>query len=231
LLDALPIFKYNEQKERCVLMPDSKAKLMPDSIGTLSRNDEMTLEQIILLLRQEYEEQTVQKLVRNFCLETTSDDISKKGMEYLYMNGYFDDLQRLIIRNKSSESDSNRKWADVYQLTLDRKQMRYSANEILRRANTFQTEEPELKCLLEFIKTSIYFRQNEYGKLGNIMEKQQNLFEKIEDGFLLGFFHTRLYHNLFIYYLVRNEVIIARKYAFRVLTQTNNPETEISLHM
>src|SRR5699024_10384020 len=38
-------------------------------------------------------------------------------------------------------------------------------------------------------------------------------------------------HNLFIYYLVRNEVIIARKYAFRVLTQTNNPETEISLHM
>ncbi|TFJ92239.1 AimR family lysis-lysogeny pheromone receptor [Lentibacillus salicampi] len=212
-------------------MPNSRAKLMSDSIVSLSGNNELTLEQILLVLRQEYDERTVQQLVGKFCLEATSDDIRKKGMEFLFTNGRYDDLQRLIIKNKSSESSSNRNWADVYQLTLDRKKRRYSAHDILRSANTMQTDEPELKCLLEFIKTSIYYRWNEYGKLGNIMEKQQNLFEKINDGFLLECFRSRLYHNLFIYYLYRNEVIIARKYAFRILTHTVNPETKISLHM
>ncbi|HLR61494.1 MAG TPA: AimR family lysis-lysogeny pheromone receptor [Lentibacillus sp.] len=204
---------------------------MPDSVAALSTDDKLRMEQILLILRQDYDEHTVHQLMRKICYETISGEIRKKGMEFLYMNGYYDDLQQLIIRNKSSESLSIRNWADVYQLMLDRKQRRYPENEILTRADTFQTEEPELECLLEFIKTSIYFKRCEYGRLGNIMEKQQYLFGKIDDGFLLEFFRSRSYHYSFIYYLARNEVIIARKYAFRVLMQTANPETKISLHM
>ncbi len=63
------------------------------------------------------------------------------------------------------------------------------------------------------------------------MERQQKLFDKIEDRFLLSFFHVRLNQNLFVYYLVRNEVIIARKYAFQALNQVTNPMTKISLHV
>lgn len=197
----------------------------------VSNFDQLTLEQVLLVVEQEHDKVTAQQLTRKFCLETTSDDIKKKGMEFLYMNGYYDDLQQLISKNKASENSSNQKWADIYQLTLDRKQKLSSDHEILKHVNTLETEEPELICLLEFIKVSIYFGQNEYGKLGNILEKQQNLFEKISDSFLLSLFHDRLYHNLFVYFLVRNEVIIARKYAFRVLTRTTNPKTKISLHM
>ncbi|SFB26769.1 hypothetical protein SAMN04488072_11266 [Lentibacillus halodurans] len=202
-----------------------------DLLINLSNNDELTLEQVMLVLEKEHDEQTVEQLIRKFCLETTSDNTQKKGMEYLYMNGYYDDLQQSIIKNKSSKNPSNQKWAEVYQLTLDRKQRRYSDQEILRHVNAMKTDEPELKCLLEFIKVTVYYGRGEYGKLGNILEKQQYLFEKINDHFLLEFFHDRLYHNLFVYFLVRNEVIMARKYAFRVLTRTTNSKTKISLHI
>ncbi|GGJ91707.1 hypothetical protein GCM10007063_12910 [Lentibacillus kapialis] len=212
-------------------MSSFRTNMMPDSIADLAMDNELGIEQILLILRQHYDEHTVRQLMRQFCHETTSEEIRKKGMEYLYMHGFYDDLQQLIIKNRLSKSPSNHKWADVYQLTLDRKQRRYPDNEILRCVQTFQTEEAELECLLEFINTSIYFKRCEYGRLGNIMDKQQNLFGKINDAFLLEFFYIRLYHNLFVYYLVRNEVIMARKYAFRVLTQTTNPEIKISLHI
>ncbi|MFD1362049.1 AimR family lysis-lysogeny pheromone receptor [Lentibacillus salinarum] len=212
-------------------MPNSKASRMSDSIITLSNHNQLTMEQILLMWRQEHEEETVQQLVRQYCLETTSDDIRKKGMEFLYMNGFYDDLQQLIDKNKSLSNPSNQKWAEVYQLTLDRKQKRYRDEEILRRIKTMKTEEPELECLLEFIKVTIYYGRFAYGELGNILEKQQQLFDQIRDGYLLKFFRDRLYHNLFVYYLVRNEVIMARKYAFRVLTRIANPKTKISLHI
>ncbi|QKY70464.1 AimR family lysis-lysogeny pheromone receptor [Lentibacillus sp. CBA3610] len=212
-------------------MQNFEVKEDTDAFESLPNRDPLTLEQVLLVLQQEHDEATVQQLIRKFCLETTSEDIRKKGMEFLYMNGHYDDLQQLININKASEKFSNQQWADVYQMTLDRKQARYSDHVILKRVEGLKTEEPELKCLLEFIKVSIYFARNEYGKLGNIMEKQQYLFDKINDGFLLDFFYDRLYHNLFVYFLVRNELIIARKYAFRVLTRTKNPKTKINLHM
>lgn len=211
-------------------MQNSKVKQNP-SIMTLGNHEQLRLEQLMPILRQDHDEKTVKQLVRQFCLETTSDDIRKKGMEFLYMNGYYDDLQRLVIKNKSSVNPSNRKWAEVYQLTLDRKRRRYSGNEILKHAIDMQTDEPELKSLLEFIKLAVFYGRNEYGKLGNILEKQQYLFEKIHDNFLLEFFQDRLNRHLFVYYLVRNEVIMARKYAFRMLTRTTDPKTIINLHM
>ncbi|WP_010531602.1 AimR family lysis-lysogeny pheromone receptor [Lentibacillus jeotgali] len=212
-------------------MSGFRFNLMPDSIAALSTDDELKIEQILLILRQDYDEHAVHQLMRKFCHETTSEEIRKKGMEFLYMYGYYDDLQRLITKNRSSESPSNRKWAEVYQLTLDRKQRRYPANDVLRKASKFRTDETELKCLIEFIKLAVYFSRHEYGMLGNILEKQQQLFEKVTDCFMLAFFHNRLDQNLFVYYLVRNEAIIARKYAFRALKEATSPITKISLHI
>ncbi|WP_164667601.1 AimR family lysis-lysogeny pheromone receptor [Virgibacillus doumboii] len=209
----------------------SKADLMPDSMITISNNDRLTLGQVAQMLSYEHEVQTAKELTRKFCLQSSSDEVQKTGMEFLYMNGYYEDLELLIKKNKESINRSNQKWAKVYQVTMDRKLNRYPLNELLMRAERIKTDDPALKIVIEFIKISIYYSLSEYGKLGNFLEKQQRLFEKVEDQYLLSFYNLRLYQNLFMYYLVRNEVIMARKYAFRMLNQSTNPDTISRTHI
>ncbi|SEP73917.1 hypothetical protein SAMN05216232_0739 [Virgibacillus subterraneus] len=208
----------------------SKANLMPNSIITMTSNNQYTLEQVLQVLKQEHDEQTANRLARNFCLQTTSNEISKKGMEFLYMNGYYHDLQKLINKNKVSDCISNQKWAAVYQVTIDRKYKRYSPSETIKQLGNIVTDEPALQCLIEFVKINIYHSMNDYSQFGNSLEKQQYLFEKIEDRFLLSLFQIRLNQSLFVFYLIRNEVIMARKYAFRVLNDTTCPKTKINVH-
>ncbi|WP_099159421.1 AimR family lysis-lysogeny pheromone receptor [Virgibacillus ndiopensis] len=202
-----------------------------NSLMTIPNNGELSLEQVRLLLAHEHDDQTVLELMRKFCLQTTSADISKKGMEFLYMNGFYNDLQLLINKNMKSANKSNRNWAVVYQLVIDRRLARYKPLEILKTIKRIKTDEPELKCVIEFVKITVYYELSEFGEIGNFLDKLQHLFEDVEDPLLVSYFNIRLYQNLFVYYWVRNELIMARKYAFRVLNHTTNIKTKVNLHI
>ncbi|WP_163969523.1 AimR family lysis-lysogeny pheromone receptor [Oceanobacillus halotolerans] len=208
-----------------------KSDLMPNSAISLTMPNELSLDQVILLLKQEHDPETANELTRKFCIQSDSDEINKKGMEFLYVNSYLEDLQQLVNKNKASSSISNRKWAAVYQLFLERKRQLTPVSELLRRAEWIETNEPELKCLLEFFKIYIACERREFGDIGNFLEKQQYLFDNINDSFLISYFRIRLYQVLFIYYWKRNELIMARKYAFRALNNIPSVRSKINLHI
>src|SRR5699024_2710998 len=145
-------------------------------------------------------------------------------------NGYTADLQNLIIKNKNSLNQSNQEWADVYQVLIDRRYRRHETHIYLRRLKNIKTDDPQLKCLIELSKVALYYDQNEFGKIGNFLDIQHNLFNQIKDDFLFSSYRLKLYQHLFVYYWVRNELIMARKYAFRALNETNSVLTKASLH-
>ncbi|PAV31339.1 hypothetical protein CIL05_01410 [Virgibacillus profundi] len=204
---------------------------MHSSTIFLTNTDALTLEQLMELLTQKHDDQTVVKLMRKYCLKSTSNDIQKKGMEFLYINGFYEDLAILIQKNKESASASNRNWAEVYDSMMDRKQKKCAPYQVIQRVQKIKSTEPELQCLIEFAKVTSYYDMNEYNKLGNFLEIQQQLFESIEDRLLISYFNIRLHQTLFFYYLSRNELIIARKYAYRALNETGNIRTKIGLHI
>jgi hypothetical protein len=204
---------------------------MPEDMTPISESAELTIGQIILLLSQEHEEHEVIDLTRKFCLQSTSNEIKRKGMEFLYMNGFYEDLRVLITKNQLSNNPSNQLWSEVYQIIMDRRDKKYSAGEMRTRLEEMNPTEPELKCLIELVIVDTYFSQRDFGKFGNFLNKQQELFEPIQDNFILASFNLRTYQKLFFFYWKRNELIMARKYAFRALNQTNNPTTKINLHM
>lgn len=197
----------------------------------VSDKENLSLRELMELLYMEHPEETVQELTRKYCLQSNSNDILKKGMEFLYINGYYDDLEILIKRNNKSNISSNHMWAAVYQNILDRRLKKCSPLESLQRINKIETKDPELKCLVEFFKVTTYYELNQFSQLGNFLAIQQELFLAIEDKLLLSFFKIRLNQILLTYHLTRNELIMARKYAFRILNQTKNPRTIASMHI
>lgn len=201
------------------------------SILDTTHNGNISLAHVISMLSTQHDEQTVLELVRKFCLQSTNNDIMKKGMEFLYMNGFYEDLPILINKNRKSNRKSNIQWAEIYQLMIDRKLTRSTPIVILHHVISLQCDEPEIRCLIEFLKISSHYDMHNFGKLGDFLDKQAYLFAAVNDPLLLSFFNIRLYEVLFTYYWVRNETIIARKYAFRVLNLTQNPRTKAAINI
>lgn len=192
---------------------------------------ELTLKQLMEKLKKEHDHQNVIELMRKYCLQFPSQNIMKTGMEFLYINGFYDDLQQLIKKNAQLDNPSNQQWAAIYQLIIDRRRKRYSPHQLLQTINQMNTTEPELRCLMEFVKVTAYYDLNQFSKIGNFLHVQQRLVEAIEDSLLVSYFNIRLYHIMLTYYLIRNELITTRKYAFRLLNLTDNPRTEASIHI
>ena len=197
----------------------------------LSGTNNLTLEQLMELLSQNYDKETVTEQMRKYCMQSSSSDIQKKGMEFLYMHGFYDDLEQLIQKNNESAYPSNKKWATVYQAIIDRRLHRVKPIQLIQNLNGIQPEEPELKCLIEFVKATAYYDLKQYSKIGNFLETQQKLFKLIGDNLLKFYFTIRLNQILMSYHMSRNELIIARKYGYRVLNQTSNIRTKISTHI
>lgn len=191
----------------------------------------LTLNQLKEQLSREYDGSTVINLMRRYCLQASSKNILKTGMEFLYMNGFYDDLQVLIKKNMESGSPSNKQWALIYQIIIDRRLNHYTPHELLQSISKINTAEPELLCLIEFVKVTAYYDLKQYSKIGNFLEMHQQLLNEVGDKLLVSFFKIRLYQIMMTYYLTRNEIIMARKYGFRVLSRTESKRTKAGTHI
>lgn len=210
------------------IMDDAKIKFMSEA--EMIRGKGLSFGHFVMSLSQEHDHETAHDLTRQYCLQSPSDEICKTCMEFLYMNGYFDDLRRIIDSNKTSQQQTNQLWAEIYQIMIDRRMKRHPSHLLLQRLNSIMTDDANLTCLIELTRVSIYYDQNKFGKIANLLDEQHNLFSQVNDRFLLSSFDLRLYQLLFVYYWVRNELIMARKYAFRALNETNSVLTKASLH-
>src|SRR5699024_12020913 len=114
-------------------------------------------------------------------------------MEFLYMNGYFDDLRQIIDSNKTSQQQTNQLWAEIYQIMIDRRMKRHPSHLLLQRLNSIMTDDANLTCLIELTRVSIYYDQNKIGKITNLLDEQHNLFFQLIDRYLFLSFFLLLY--------------------------------------
>lgn len=182
-------------------------------------------------LRQKYSEKMAAEQMRQFCLDSSSKDIQKKGMEFLFINGYLHDLRTLIEKNKRSNDPSNRKWAEVYKIQLQIREKDYKPIEVIERINQFETNEPELLCLLEFAKVNLQFNMHNYHDLGNAICRYDELLPQINDYFLVENFKIRYHILTLTYTLMQNEIIMTRKHGYKLLNLTCNPEIQVNTHI
>lgn len=200
------------------------------AFSTLNEDVDINIGEFMRALSINHDEETVISLTREFCLQSTSRSIWRVGMEFLYMNGFYNELQVLIFKNKNCEDPINQEWGYIYELMLARKERKYPSYKLLQIVNETTTDQLELKCLLGFMKIYLYYGLSQFEKLGNFLDSQYEIIAELEDSLLISHFHARLHQVLFIYYWKRNELIIARKYAFRVINHTYNQEIKANLH-
>ncbi|MDL4838870.1 AimR family lysis-lysogeny pheromone receptor [Aquibacillus rhizosphaerae] len=209
-------------------IPHHDHKMMDDYNQVKST---LSLNQFITMVSLDNNEKTVIQLARQFLIESKCESDWRVGMEFLYMNGFYNDLNVLIERNKHSDNPINRKGAQIYELMIARLDHHLPSHVVIEQVNNITTDIPELKCLIRFLTISINFSAHKYDCLGYYLDEINSLMLHIENPLLASLYKARLNMLLFIYYWKRNELILARKHAYRALNQTYNLERKSQLHI
>lgn len=184
-----------------------------------------------LLQSQALSRDSVDRLLCSYCLTSQSAIIKRTGLEFMYMNEYYHELQKLIHINAVRPEFENQQWAHVYQVLLNHKNNTEHPKELLNELETIEKSSPSITIIVELAKMTIYQSMHEYRYIGEYIVRQQQLIDDIHDPMLRHSFQLRLREQLFMYYWKRNEGIIARKYAYKMLTHELKPLTCIRMHV
>ncbi|WP_117168429.1 AimR family lysis-lysogeny pheromone receptor [Paraliobacillus sediminis] len=203
-----------------------------DEKNTVIKMDEITnLEQFITVASMENEEDTTIQKTCEYCLITKNEVDWRIGMHFLYTNGFYEETQFLIDKNKKSKNQINHKWAAVYELVLARRFRSIPHHEILKKLQKFKTEDTNLQFIIKQTLLSTNFDMFDYGSFNALLEELQGLLLKLDNHVLISLAHINLDQLFFVYYWKSNEVILARKYGFRLLNKMYNKKQKAHLHV
>lgn len=184
-----------------------------------------------LLESQALSHESVDQLLCSYCLASQSAVIKRTGLEFMYMNEYFNELQELVHMNAVRAEDENRQWAHVYQMLLNHRNKTEQPKALLNELEKMTPSSPAFITIVELAKMTIYQSMDEYRYIGEFIVHQKQLFNNIHDPMLRSLFQLRLREHLFMYHWKRNEVVMARKHAYKMLKHALKPLICIRIHV
>lgn len=184
-----------------------------------------------LLESQALSHDSVDRLLCSYCLASQSAIIKRTGLEFMYMNEYYNELQELVHMNAVRPEPENKQGARVYQILLNHKNKTEHPKLLLNELEKIEHTNPALTIIIDLAKTTIFQSMHEYRYIGDFIVRQQQLFKDIHDPMLRHLFQLRLREQLFMYHWKRNEVIIARKYAYKMLKHELKPLICMRMHV
>lgn len=204
---------------------------MQESLLLLGGNDKKKYIDIVLreIGKKGNYDETVKKLTSYF-LKTNCERSQRLGMEFLFINGQYRELQKLIIKLKNCDKFEYKDWAKLYQIMFDGIDKKSSALQLFNQIHAFKPRDPILEILLEFSKVIVNFKIRDYRFIGSSLDKITSLMVHCENEFMIKSFRRRTAQVMFYYYWSRNEVIIARKIAYELLNSPIDARTKVRLH-
>ncbi|WP_077623486.1 AimR family lysis-lysogeny pheromone receptor [Sediminibacillus massiliensis] len=169
-------------------------------------------------------------LTKDFCLMASSHQNRRTGMEFLYSYGFLEELDKLIDINRHSDNELNRRWGELYWIINERRKRNLNTKEYLKLLSGLELGELELQCLSDFLKVYAHFERKEYGMLGTYLDRLLLAVHEVQDPLLNELFSVRLDEIMLTYHWKRNEMIIARKYGYRILNTTHSSRKKIDIH-
>lgn len=190
----------------------------------------LELHQFISMVQLSNDESRMIELVKDFCQQSHSNLDNRLALEFFYLHGCHEELTYFIHINKESDNPLNRLYANYYQ-HMSHASLNRKIDEIIEMTPSILTSDLALQCLHYFLYAEIDITRKQYDRLGYYLNKIQTLLQKIDNPLLATSFNIRTHILLFMYYWKRNELILARKHAYRVLQHPDYSLQKAKLHI
>lgn len=199
-------------------------------ISPFQKPEEAPIFAVYKILSRQYDRAQVLEYMTHFCLTSQSEENQRKGLEFLYIIGAYKDCGKLIKINEASSNPLNQQWGEIYRIVLGRKTHYNDPNEILMELARIKPLSKEIYVIMLFLKLYAHVDLNQYGKMGNDVEAITEEMSQIRDSFLFLCYEERLDEAFFVYHFSKNELLLGRKYAFKVLNKTFNERKKAFVH-
>lgn len=201
------------------------------TVQAMIGENEPSLFSVLQELSKKYDEKTTIYLTKEFCLNCQTPENQRVGMEFLYMNGFREELKTLIKFNIRSNKQTNVEWGEVYDFILHRKVMSQYKGEVLSFVDNYETDDEILRCLLIFIKIYGHIDLCEFDVIEKYRDELTELLLKIDNTLLRIYFQLRENELLFHFHWMRDEVSVARNYAHNIIENIFNQEKKCFVHI
>ncbi|KGX90304.1 AimR family lysis-lysogeny pheromone receptor [Pontibacillus marinus] len=217
----------NEENSTQVFSSE-QLKTVQDMIG----ENEPSLFSVLQELSKKYDEKTTIYLTKEFCVNCQTHENQLVGMEFLYQNSFFDDLEKMIKFHKESSNSLNNEWSLLYELQIKRKVHNIIGQDFLKLLEDVEVrEDATLLSLLTFLKIYGYYEMYEYEKLEIYQDVLTKYLLDIDNTIIRVYFQLRENELYLHYHWKRNEVQIARNYGHNMLENVFNPRKKCYTHL
>ncbi|KGP72101.1 AimR family lysis-lysogeny pheromone receptor [Pontibacillus yanchengensis] len=200
-----------------------------ETVYSMIGSNEPSLFSVLQQLSKKYDEETKLQLTKEFCLQCHSDENSRVGMEFLYMNGLYTELKTLIDKNTLSTNSLNKELADIYSFMLNRRVNKEGDLLKFTKDYSFNVQDPTVECLIIFMKIYGYFQRLEYERFEEFQEELTERLLNIDNTLLRIYFQIRENELLFLFHWKKGQVKIARRYGLSILENTLNQEKKCDM--
>ncbi|MED1304178.1 hypothetical protein BK704_07675 [[Bacillus thuringiensis] serovar konkukian] len=160
-----------------------------------------------------YESHSTRRNLLEMYLDVAKPENTREAMEYLSLRGEFDLLKTLVDREKSSDTEENVKWADVYDLIcLESKQeiKLLDYHEMLEEMKE-ENQNPEMKILIGILLCYTSYQLGDYRLLTKRMTKLERKVLKIKNKFIKKCHNVRIKEGLASIKLTSDELDEVRR--------------------
>ncbi|GGF30314.1 hypothetical protein GCM10010954_31820 [Halobacillus andaensis] len=166
------------------------------------------------------------ELTKDYCIETSFQTIDDQlaCFEFLYMNDYINDLET-ILHTKDNHAEPS----FLYEKLIKRREKAFSLHE-LKEFESLIFRHPSLKCLHLFIMIYMYYDLKMYTALDKYIDLCCVHLLAVREPLFYYYMNLRFDELSFHHYWKTNNLILARKYAYKYISKVIAPRKLSSMH-
>ncbi|SEO23942.1 hypothetical protein SAMN04488134_105102 [Amphibacillus marinus] len=204
---------------------------MSNQINKSNSNPNLTAEDYLDWLNANVEKKYHNEMLADFFLLTNDTYSQCIGLEFLYINGYYRELEILILKNEKSKIKRNQEAAYLYQLLLAKRNGTIRYKVLCEIFENLKPKDLFLACIRDFIYIAIHFDLNDYSEIINQFTPLKEKVKYIKNPILVKLFRVRINVFLFHHHWKKNEMLLARKYGFTALNVMIDNYQIANLHL
>lgn len=185
------------------------------------RASNMSLYAVKRILVNMYDEQTAMEHLKDYCLEVPTPEAKHHGLELFIMNGFDQEFYTLLNINKQSLDEEDRTWGKLYEINCKWRNYQLSSTDVLLELNNIPILTEEQRCFSYLLKFYCHYHMRRYGMLAYLNEQITESLNRMQPSIMKELFELRRKEILFRNHWRKNELVIARKYGFSIV---NNSE-------
>ncbi|KGP71811.1 AimR family lysis-lysogeny pheromone receptor [Pontibacillus yanchengensis] len=160
-------------------------------------------------------------LIRDYCLQSNSPEARYHSLEFFLMNGYKKEFTKLLHENKYSINPYDQTWAQLYELLSNLETQSMTSDKVLFELESINPLSDEQSSVHVLTKLYCFYDMNRFDVIASLTEELYGRVEVLEPSILKDSLLFRLNEVQQRYHWRRNELILSRKYGYKIIKQKN----------